>query len=473
MMWVSKMNKSVGGKGRTTNTSGRKNNFNKEKKRGFHYTRPVQQILSQYNAGECLVTYRAAGDNHIMLEYGVPETEDLNRRFRVHFLIEKLAALQQNKGNKSTTTTTASSLYCTPGVRSVLIRYDKTTTAEKVIELLKEVEKELPGKEVEVEIPSRNVYLPIAFFDSWNKAAVERYSRDFPRAKNMPYLPDNAQFVAEANGLKDKEEVAEYVTRSPYLVLGLGDVYLGAPCAYNLDPTSRLTIPKYNPARTFTPEGSVGLGGSYLCIYPMESPGGYQLIGRTIPIWNQSLSHLNWRNPWLLNYFDQINFYRVDEEELIKIREKVKEGNYEIKIEQTVFNTKKYNDDFTARLPQIQSYQHHQRQSLSIVEKRMEEESLRLKNTITEYNNQTPSTITVDEEEKEEGVLFYAPASGSITKVHVAVGDRVSLNQPLITMNAMKMEININSDVAGTVTKIRAKPGSIFNEGSVLISLAQ
>ena len=36
----------------------------------------------------------------------------------------------------------------------------------------------------------------------------------------------------------------------------------------------RLVVPKYNPARTFTPEGAVGLGGTYLCIYPMESPGG-------------------------------------------------------------------------------------------------------------------------------------------------------------------------------------------------------
>ena len=45
-------------------------------------------------------------------------------------------------------------------------------------------------------------------------------------------------------------------------------------------------MPKYNPARTTTPEGAVGLGGAYMCIYPMESPGGYQLIGRTLPIWN-------------------------------------------------------------------------------------------------------------------------------------------------------------------------------------------
>ena len=44
---------------------------------------------------------------------------------------------------------------------------------------------------------------------------------------------------------------------------------------------------KYNPARTWTPENAVGIGGAYLCIYGMEGPGGYQLFGRTIQMWNR------------------------------------------------------------------------------------------------------------------------------------------------------------------------------------------
>ena len=55
-------------------------------------------------------------------------------------------------------------------------------------------------------------------------------------------------------------------------------MYLGAPCAVPVDPRHRLVVPKYNPARTVTPEGAVGIGGAYMCIYPMESPGGYQLV---------------------------------------------------------------------------------------------------------------------------------------------------------------------------------------------------
>ena len=80
-----------------------------------------------------------------------------------------------------------------------------------------------------------------------------------------------------------------------FMVLGLGDVYLGAPCAIPIDPRHRLNVPKYNPSRNFTPEGAVGLGGQYLCIYPMESPGGYQLVGRTLPIWDKSEA-----KPWFV-----------------------------------------------------------------------------------------------------------------------------------------------------------------------------
>jgi len=67
-------------------------------------------------------------------------------------------------------------------------------------------------------------------------------------------------------------------------------------------------VPKYNPARTFTEEGTVGLGGAYMCIYPMDSPGGYQLVGRTLPIWNTwgRVEPFTPDAPWLLRIFDQV-----------------------------------------------------------------------------------------------------------------------------------------------------------------------
>ena len=95
-------------------------------------------------------------------------------------------------------------------------------------------------------------------------------------------------------------------------MLGLGDVYLGAPVATPLDPRHRLVTTKYNPARTWTPENAVGIGGAYLCVYGMEGPGGYQFVGRTVPdVEPLSRETADFRagKPWLLRFFDQIRFY--------------------------------------------------------------------------------------------------------------------------------------------------------------------
>ncbi len=98
-----------------------------------------------------------------------------------------------------------------------------------------------------------------------------------------------------------------------YLVMGLGDVYLGAPVATPLDPRHRLVTTKYNPARTWTPENAVGIGGAYLCVYGMEGPGGYQFVGRTVQMWNRYRQTVDFSDgkQWLLRFFDQIRFYPV------------------------------------------------------------------------------------------------------------------------------------------------------------------
>ena len=105
-------------------------------------------------------------------------------------------------------------------------------------------------------------------------------------------------------------------------MLGLGDVYLGAPVAMPVDPRHRLVTTKYNPARTWTPENAVGIGGAYLCIYGMEGPGGYQFVGRTVPVWSRtgSAAHFSPR-PWLLRHFDQIRWYPVAADELLDRRD--------------------------------------------------------------------------------------------------------------------------------------------------------
>ena len=100
--------------------------------------------------------------------------------------------------------------------------------------------------------------------------------------KNAPWAPSNLEFIRRINGLGSIDDVKKIVFDASYLVMGLGDVYLGAPVATPVNPAHCLVTTKYNPARTWTAENSVGIGGSYLCVYGMEGPGGYQFVGRTL-----------------------------------------------------------------------------------------------------------------------------------------------------------------------------------------------
>ncbi len=106
-------------------------------------------------------------------------------------------------------------------------------------------------------------------------------------ARRCALVSDNIEFIRRINGLESIDEVRDIVFGASYLVMGLGDVYLGAPVATPLDPRHRLVTTKYNPARTWTPENAVGIGGAYLCVYGMEGPGGYQFVGRTVQMWNR------------------------------------------------------------------------------------------------------------------------------------------------------------------------------------------
>jgi urea carboxylase len=90
---------------------------------------------------------------------------------------------------------------------------------------------------------------------------------------------------------------------------------MGAPVAVPLDPRHRLVTTKYSPARTWTPANAVGIGGAFLCVYGMEGPGGYQLVGRTVPIW-----HAGDDPPWRLRHFDELRFHAVGGDELAELR---------------------------------------------------------------------------------------------------------------------------------------------------------
>ncbi len=298
------------------------------------------------------VVYRSAGDTYVLVEYG-DMALDLNFTFRVYDLDQALKDLDLKGLNETA-----------PGVRSLLVNYNNLELPlHDLLDHLKEIEDTLPplGK---AEVPSRIIHLPIAYRERWTKEAIDKYMNSV-RAE-APYLPDNLEFVARCNGLKKAQDVITYHTSTKYMVLALGDVYLGAPCAVALDPRRRLVVPKYNPARMWTPAGAVGMGGSYVCIYAMESPGGYQLIGRTLPIWNTYQTSPSFEEaPWFFRPFDRIQFKEVTETEIEKMRKDMLSGDYKPEIEEGVFDLEKHNSFCDSVREEVEKFKEKQREAVS------------------------------------------------------------------------------------------------------------
>ncbi|MDT7759395.1 MAG: urea carboxylase [Mycobacterium sp.] len=283
------------------------------------------------------VTLRRAGDGGVLVEYG-PMLLDLAMRARVHVLHQHLLARD-----------VAGLTELTPGVRSLQVQFDPgALSMAEVVELLASIDGELPASDHLV-VPSRKVRLPLSWDDPATHEAIQRYVHGV--RSDAPWCPDNIEFIRRINGLDDVGQVHDIVFDAQYLVLGLGDVYLGAPVATPLDPRHRLVTTKYNPARTWTPENAVGIGGAYMCIYGMEGPGGYQFVGRTTQVWNHchpnDARSFEPGTPWLLRYFDRIDFYPVSAEELVHLRAELAAGRGEVDIVDGEFSLAGYREFLT------------------------------------------------------------------------------------------------------------------------------
>ena len=272
------------------------------------------------------VRYRRAGDTDLVVEYGDPVT-DLALRFRIHVLQRALRAAA-----------IPGILDTTPGMRCMQIRFDpKRLDHTDVIAALRELEADLPPAS-ELEVPSREVVMPLCWEHPGAVEAMRRYAAQV--RPDAPWCPDNIEFIRRINGLDSIAEVQRTILDASYCVIGLGDVYLGAPVALPLDPRHQLVTTKYTPPRGWTPENAVGIGGSFLCIYGMEGPGGYQLFGRTVQVWNRaahagavtSPGSVEGETPWLLRHFDRIRFELVSESELAALRDASSAGRSVVSI---------------------------------------------------------------------------------------------------------------------------------------------
>ncbi|ANI28964.1 urea carboxylase [Yersinia entomophaga] len=396
------------------------------------------------------VIYRQAGDNYILIEYG-DNLLDLAMRLRIYLLMQAITQSEITGIEE-----------LSPGVRSLQVRYDsQRLTQSQLMALLLGLEQTLEDV-TSLKVPSRIVHLPMAFEDSATLAATERYQQTV-RAE-APWLPNNVDFIQRINGLSSREKVKQILFASSYLILGLGDVYLGAPCAVPLDPRHRLLSSKYNPARTWTAEGAVGIGGMYMCIYGIDSPGGYQLVGRTLPIWNKFLKNEQFGDePWLLKFFDQVRFYPVTEEELTAFRRAFREGRAQIQIEEVEFDFATYSRFLMENADDIAAFRQRQQQAFNgEVAHWQAQESAAVESAML-----AEAEITEDP----DGHLVSADLNGNIWKILVEPGQWVKQGEPLIVVEAMKMELMVVSPYDGTVMRIHCQQGRAVEPGDALLWL--
>jgi inhibitor of KinA len=218
-----------------------------------------------------------AGDRGLLVEFGAVIDPEINQRVRQIFLsIEK--------------TPIEGVTEVIPTYRSILIFYDPFITNSEIIEK-KILERE--GKLADWEIPSpETIEIPVA------------YGEDFGQ---------DLEFVAQHNNLTP-EEVIEIHTSVTYLIYMLGFTP-GFPFLGGLP--ERLFTPRLENPRHLVPAGSVGIANNQTGVYPIDSPGGWRLIGRTpAKLYDPKRSP-----PILLKAGNQLRFKSISKKQFREIAE--------------------------------------------------------------------------------------------------------------------------------------------------------
>ena len=227
----------------------------------------------------------AAGDSSILIEFGREINEEINRKITTTV---QLIHAQQIEGVVD----------MIPAFCTLLINYDpRIVSFEKMRKRIQELVK----MEVKAGTGRKKVF-------------------EIPVCYGGEYGPDIDNIASHA-GLT-KEEVIQIHSSRDYLIYMLGFLpgfcYLGG-----LD--ERIHTPRLANPRMKINAGSVGIGGSQTGIYPLDSPGGWQLMGMT-PVKTYDPDR---ETPILVEAGDYIRFIPIDEQEYRRLKELVERKEYQ------------------------------------------------------------------------------------------------------------------------------------------------
>ncbi|KAL4941356.1 hypothetical protein BDV06DRAFT_4295 [Aspergillus oleicola] len=419
----------------------------------------VHQIQAKGN--QPLVSYRQAGDDYLLIDYGTGAF-DLNHRYRVSALKK---ALTEATGQITFQSGLTSMVGCG---NSLMLYYDGTSIPQKkLISYLCAIETQL-GDLSRAKVPSRLFKLPLTFESKRQDDALKRYMET--QRPYASYLPDNMDFVARNNAFSRGEFENIYLTAN-FLVIAVG-FFTALPLSLPVDPRQRMNCPKMNPSRVFTPAGQVSWGGSCLAIYTVDSPGGYQMTGLTIPGVDILGSKRGYepQRPWLFEDFDQITFYKVDEDEYERQLALFQSGRYEYDWEGVEFDMGEHNRllaDTRDEVVRIRARQRKAQAEMDTLEKEM------LERWAKEKAERGVPMDTVEELLKDPGITpIEAPLNANVWKVEVKEGDKLGKGQVVVILEAMKLEIAVRTEsvaVGAVVEKILAQQGGSIEAGKPLM----
>jgi len=294
----------------------------KDKKKETEEKTEVKNVPGQiYDSPKFL----PAGDKYMLIEFGNVMNLELN------FTAQNLA--QAIKDNK------VKGIYETsPCFASMLVHYDPEEI--KFNDLKNEIKSLIDslGPTEDIEINSRIFSFPTVYLDKWTQECVEDYTNKIAKKKPDPEL------ITELNNLESTDQFVRVHSGTEYWVSAIG-FWPGLPFMMALDPRCKLTVPKYNPPRTWTPKGTVGMGGASTSIYPDRLPGGYQIFGIIpVPIWDTKKSFPVFeKNICLFQPGDRVKFVPTTYDEFEHVSNKVEDGTYDYNIiEYQKFSVRNY-----------------------------------------------------------------------------------------------------------------------------------
>ncbi|XP_038052816.1 urea amidolyase-like [Patiria miniata] len=393
----------------------------------------LKTIPADVETGQPRVEYRCQGDMSVLVQYGDDQLSIPNR-----FRIEKLINAIKAKGEIMITE------LC-PGIRSLQVNYESQKLhVSDLLHMLTCIEAEL--NEIATPcLPSRVVHLPLSFDDPCVETAIKKYTKSVCKNQlTKPYLPSNIDFICRMNGLEGgPAEVKRILLESNYLVLGLGDVYMSSVAAVPVDPRHRLITSKYNPARTWTQDGTIGIGGSYLCSYGISSPGGYQLVGRSLGVFQKHPKHAVFgQNPWFMRCFDQIRFYDCTAEELVRLRREFECGTLDLRVEDVTFDLRDYLAFIEEHKDSIELFRERQQTYLDKEVKLWQSQGFIGSNTMTSDVEEQKD----DDYELGQGEEFVmAQSGGSIWKISTQEGCHLKKGDTMLVVEVMKMELPLTA----------------------------